>query len=63
MTSINLGNGNCAECGRGPLTRGMPVYIRPPRKGGGGSDTELWCIDCVRRLLHQEGEDEVVAGG
>jgi hypothetical protein len=63
MSTINLGDGNCAECRRGPITIGIPVFRRPSRQGGGGVDTEIWCIDCVRRLLHQEGEDEVVAGG
>lgn len=63
MSSISLGEGNCAECRKGPLSRGIPVYSRPMRKGGGGHDIEIWCIDCVRRLLHHEGEDEVSIGG
>jgi len=62
MTTINLGDGNCAECKKGPVRIGIPVFRNPPRQGGGGVDTEIWCIDCIRRLLHQEGEDIVVGG-
>jgi hypothetical protein len=33
-TSINLGNGNCAECGQGPVSKGIRVFRRPSRHGG-----------------------------
>ena len=51
--NVNLGDGNCAESGNGPLTGRILVYSRPTRKGGGGHDIEIWGIDCVRRLLPQ----------
>jgi len=46
----------------------MPVFTNSAVQeqggdGDGGVDTAIWCIDCVRQLLHQEGEDEVVVGG
>lgn len=44
---------------------GIPVFrdLEAGEKGKSGIETVIFCIDCVRRLLHQEGEDEVVAGG
>jgi len=63
MSTIKF-EGRCAKCGREPLAIGMPVFRNSAVQGqGGGVDTAIWCIDCVRQLLHQEGEDEVVAGG
>ena len=64
MSTIRF-DGRCAKCGREPLAIGMPVFRNSAVQGqeGGGVDTAIWCIDCVRRLLHQEGEDEVVVGG
>jgi hypothetical protein len=60
----------CANCGREPLAIGMPVFRNSAVQGQGSGDggvsvvdTAIWCIDCVRQLLHQEGEDEVVVGG
>jgi hypothetical protein len=65
--SIIKFDGRCAKCGREPLAIGMPVFRKSAVQGqgsdGGGVDTAIWCIDCVRQLLHQEGEDEVVVGG
>ncbi len=57
--------GRCAKCGKEPLAIGMPVFRNPAVRGQGSGeiDTAIWCIDCVRQLLHQEGEDEVVVGG
>jgi hypothetical protein len=52
MSTINLGDGNCPECHNGPIRFGIPVYGRPPRKGGEGGDTEVWCLECARKLLH-----------
>jgi hypothetical protein len=52
MTTINPGDGNCAECHRGPVRIGIPVFRRPSRQGGGGMDTEVWCLECARGLLH-----------
>ena len=66
MSTISLNGGKCAKCGRQPVAIGMPVYraLSAQEQGNGGVDTSIWCIDCVRRLLHQEGEeDEVVVGG
>ncbi len=67
MSTIKF-DGRCAKCGREPLAIGMPVFRNSAVQGqgsggGGGVDTAIWCIDCVRQLLHQEGEDEVVVGG
>ena len=72
MSTIKF-DGRCAKCGREPLAIGMPVFRNSAvqRQGSGSDggvgvgvvDTAIWCIDCVRQLLHQEGEDEVVAGG
>jgi hypothetical protein len=68
MSTIKF-DGRCAKCGREPLAIGMPVFrnsaVQGQGSGGGGGDvdTAIWCIDCVRQLLHQEGEDEVVVGG
>ncbi len=69
MSTIKF-DGRCAKCGREPLAIGMPVFRNSAVQGqgsggggGGGVDTAIWCIDCVRQLLHQEGEDEVVMGG
>ncbi len=69
MSTIKF-DGRCAKCGREPLAVGMPVFTNSEVQGqgsggdgGGGFDTAIWCIDCVRQLLHQEGEDEVVVGG
>ena len=44
---------------------GIPVFrdLEAGGTGKSGMETVVFCIDCVRRLLHQEGEDEVVAGG
>ena len=64
MSTISYNGGRCANCGREPIAIGIPVFRNPQAKGqGSGVNTAIWCIDCVRRLLHQEGEDEVVAGG
>lgn len=72
MSTISLNGGRCAKCGKQPVAIGIPVFrdLSVGSGGGGGQgggrsgvDTSIWCIDCVRRLLHQEGEDEVVAGG
>lgn len=52
---ISLGDVNCAECRRGPVKMGIPVFRRPSRQEGGGIDTEIWCLDCARNLLH--GQD------
>jgi hypothetical protein len=47
-----------------PVLRNSAVQGQGSGGGcGGGVDTAIWCIDCVRQLLHQEGEDEVVVGG
>ena len=66
MSTIKF-DGRCAKCGREPLAIGMPVFtnsaVQGQGGGDGGVDTAIWCIDCVRKLLHQEGEDEVVVGG
>ena len=67
MSTIKF-DGRCAKCGREPLAIGMPVFRNSAVQGQGGGDdggvdTAIWCIDCVRQLLHQEGEDEVVVGG
>jgi hypothetical protein len=64
MSTIKY-DGRCAKCGRGPVATGIPVFRDLEAEGTGKSGTEavVFCIDCVRRLLHQEGEDEVVAGG
>jgi hypothetical protein len=66
MSTIKF-DGRCAKCGREPLAIGIPVFRNSAvqEQGGGddGVDTAIWCIDCVRQLLHQEGEDEVVVGG
>jgi hypothetical protein len=59
MSTIKY-DGRCAKCGRGPVAKGIPVFRDLEAEGTG---TVVFCIDCVRRLLHQEGEDEVVAGG
>jgi hypothetical protein len=58
-------DGRCAKCGRGPVATGIPVFRDLEAEGTGksGTETVVFCIDCVRRLLHQEGEDEVVVGG
>ena len=54
MTSINVGqNEECAECHRGPVRRGIPVFRNPGREGG-GIDTEVWCLECARNLLHSQ---------
>jgi hypothetical protein len=64
MSTIKY-NGRCAKCERAPVTTGMPVFRDLEAEGIGksGTETVIFCIDCVRRLLHQEGEDEVIAGG
>jgi hypothetical protein len=64
MSAIKY-DGRCAKCGRGPVATGIPVFRDLEAEGTGksGTETVVFCIDCVRRLLHQEGEDEVVAGG
>ena len=67
MSTIKF-DGRCPKCGREPLAIGMPVFRNSAVQGqggggGGGVDTAIWCIDCVRQLLHQEREDEVVGGG
>ncbi len=58
-------DGKCAKCGRGPVATGIPVFkdLEAEGMGKSGIETVVFCIDCVRRLFHQEGEDEVVAGG
>ena len=64
MSTIKY-DGRCAKCGRAPVGTGMPVFrdLEVEGTGKSGTETVIFCIDCVRRLLHQEGEDEVVAGG
>jgi hypothetical protein len=64
MSTIKF-DGRCAKCGREPLAIGLPVFRNSAvqGQGGGGVDIAIWCVDCVRQLLHQEGEDEVVVGG
>ena len=61
MSTINF-DGSCANCRRKPVAFGIPVLKNPAVEGQGGHNIDIWCIDCVRRLLHQ-GEDEVVVGG
>ncbi|MFL6523411.1 MAG: hypothetical protein ACJ71B_08020 [Nitrososphaera sp.] len=41
----------------------MPLSKRHALGGQGGFVIAIWYVDCVRRLLHQEGEDKPVAGG
>jgi hypothetical protein len=64
MSTIKY-DGKCAKCGRGPIAMGIPVFrdLEAGGTGKSGMETVVFCIDCVRRLLHQEGEDEVVVGG
>jgi hypothetical protein len=64
MSTIKF-DGRCAKCGKEPLAIGIPVFRNSAIQGQGSGDvdTAIWCIDCVRQLLHQEGEDEVVVGG
>ena len=65
MSTITY-DGRCAKCRRGPVATGIPVFRDLEAEGTGrsGIETVVFCIDCVRRLLHQEGEDEeVVVGG
>jgi hypothetical protein len=64
MNTLIDNGGRCANCQRENLEVGMPVFKRHAQGGQGGFVIAIWCIDCVRRLLlHQEGEDEPVAGG
>jgi hypothetical protein len=64
MSSIKY-DGRCAKCGKGSVGTGIPVFRDLEAEGAGksGIETVVFCIDCVRRLLHQEGEDGVVVGG
>ena len=53
--SITYGDGNCPECGRGPVSFGIPIYRRPSRAGGLGHEVEIWCLECARnKLLHSD---------
>ena len=54
MTTFNPGDGNCVECGQGPIKMAIPVFRRPSREGGGSIDTELWCLAWFRGLMQDQ---------
>jgi hypothetical protein len=43
---------DAAKCGRGPIETGIPVFRDLEAEGTGksGTETVVFCIDCVRRL-------------